>query len=216
MQGNFIVRGLLVGLVFLFGSACWSSSTSVEQTWTQHTPRTSQLRQVVTMFGVRDGVLRRIMEDRMTQRLVEIGVRSVPAYRVLTEEDRSTRGRALAKLRAIGYDGVIVTRIVGEPANAPESFDAFVELSWPNSHGDLGTTTTVVRMETSAYSLWDNQLVWSALTRTVEPDDVRDLIDDVTSVLVRELARGAVVEEARSLEQPDDRRWRWRPARTSF
>lgn len=188
MQSNSIVRGLLVGLAFLLGSACWSASTSVEQTWTQHTPRTSQLRQVVTMFGVRDGVLRRIMEDRMTQRLIEIGVRSVPAYKVLTEDDRSTRGRALAKLRAIGYDGVIVTRVVGEPANAPEAFDAFLELSWPNSHGELGTVATVVRMETNAYSLWDNQLVWSALTKT-EGDDAAALIDDTSSVVAGALLR---------------------------
>jgi hypothetical protein len=215
MQSNSMVRGLLVGLACLLLNACWSTSTSVEHTWTQHTPRTSQLKQVVTMFGVRDGVLRRIMEDRMAQRLLEIGVRSIPAYRVLTEEDRSSRGRTVAKLRAIGYDGVIVTRVISEPANAPEGFDAFVELSWPNSHGDLGTVATVVRMETSAYSLWDNQLVWSALTKTEEPEDVQHLIDEVTSVLARALVRGAVVEESESLGQYS-RSEHWRAEGVSY
>ncbi len=191
-----IARGLIVGLAVLLGSACWSNNTAIEQIWTPDTPRAFQLGQVVTMFGVRDGVLRRTVEDRMAQRLAEIGVRSAPGYRVLTEDDRSNRRRAIAKLRRVGFDGAIVMRVVGEPENAPASFEAFLERSWPYTDGELGSVLTLVRMETNAYSLDDDQLVWSALTRTMEPDDVRDLIDEVTQVVTRELARRAVFEES--------------------
>jgi len=196
MRCNSSVRGLMVGLALVLGVACSSNNTSIEQSWTPHTQRTTQLRQVVTMFGARDGVLRRTMEDRMAQRLAQIGVRAAPAYQVLADDDRSDRKSAIAKLRAAGYDGVIVMRIIGEPANAPESFDAFLELSWPYGDGDLGTIVTVVRMEATAYSLLDNQLVWSALTKTIEPDDLKDLIDEVTRVVTRDLERRAVVEES--------------------
>ena len=48
-----------------------------------------------------------------------------------------------------------------------------------------GTTAQL----TAAYSLTTNQLVWSALTKTVDPDSARKLLGDTSKVVASQLTK---------------------------
>ena len=54
-------------------------------------------------------------------------------------------------------------------------------------------TTTIVRMETEAYSLTDDRLVWAALSKTTDPGNARKLIDDVTRTVATHLTDQGLV-----------------------
>jgi len=198
------LRLALVGLAL---AACAGPHTSVELAWTAPNAESAQLHRVVTLFVSRDVALRRPAEDEMARQLAERGVEARPAYQLLSRDDLSNLNNAKAKLRTLGYDGVVTMRIVGEEQTlnyVPPSFDAYWTWAspyffWPGYYAPgyyspgYVYTTTIVRMETEAYSLTDDRLVWAALSKTTDPGNARKLIDDVTKTVATRLTDQGLV-----------------------
>jgi hypothetical protein len=181
--------------------ACAGPRTSVELDWTAPNAQSAQLHRVVTLFVSRDVALRRPAEDEMARQLAERGVEARPAYQLLSRDDLSNLNAAKAKLRGMGYDSVVTMRLVGEEQTlnyVPPSFDAYWTWAspyffWPGYYAPgyyapgYVYTTTIVRMETEAYSLADDRLVWAALSRTTDPGNARELIENVTRTVATKL-----------------------------
>lgn len=187
---------LLCIAVALEFTAC-AGSTTIEQSWKAPNLAPSNLRNVVTVYISRDATMRRTVEDSMAQRLTHLGVRAVPAYSVLSDDDLKDRDRAKAKLAAGGYDGVVALRLVGKETKlvaTPPTFDGYWGMAWPGAY-DPGylSTETVVRVETNVFSFADNKLVWSGLSKTVDPNTMRSAIDDVTKVVANALENQQIV-----------------------
>lgn len=188
--GKPLLRAIAIGLLL---AACAGPSTTIEQSWRAPDAQLGGLRNVVTMAVTSDGTLRRSTEDQMAAKLAAAGIRATPMYAVLGDAERQNRDQAKAKLRAMGYDGVIALRLVSrdqELEYVPGSFDYYWGMTY-----DPGYlySETVVRIETSAYSLEDNRLVWSAISRTVDPDSIREGIDEVTALAASQLQKQGVV-----------------------
>lgn len=195
------IGGLRLALVGLVLAACAGPQTSVELAWTAPNAQDMPLHRVVTLFVSRDVALRRPAEDEMARQLAMRGVEATPAYQLLTRDDLSTLNAAKAKLRAQGYDGIVTMRIVGREQTlnyVPQSFDAYWTwaspyFGWPGYYAPgyyapgYVYTTTIVRMETEAYSLSDDSLVWAALSKTTDPNNARELIHDVTKTVATRL-----------------------------
>lgn len=186
---------LAAALAALLVQAC-AATTSVEQTWTD--PRALQqppLQQVVTIFFSSNTTLRRSGEDQLARELAAKGVRATPAYAILDDDEIGDLDAIKAKLRAKGYDGVVTMRIADayqELEYAPGTFTGYWGYASPYFYSpgiyDQGYlyTETVVLVETNAYSLRDDRLVWSALTSTVD-GDAKDLINGTSDVVARRL-----------------------------
>jgi len=159
-------------------AAC-AGSTTIEQSW--RAPQLSGLRNVVTVYISRDTAMRRTVEDSMARRLAGEGVRAVPAYSILSDADTQDREGAKAKLLAAGYDGVVALRLVGKETKVevtPPIYTGYWGPAWGGAYqpGYL-STETVVRVETSVYALGDGKLVWSGLSKTVDPSSMKSTID---------------------------------------
>jgi hypothetical protein len=164
-------------------AAC-STNASIERSWRAPDARVGELTSVVTLFPIRNGAIRRAVEDRLARQLVDRGMRAVPSYSILRPKDLHERDVAAAELRQAGFDGVVAMRVI-EAAHAVDyvaSFDAY----W----GNAWTTTvpeSLVRMQIDAYALADRRLVWSGLSRTVDAQDLEQLVDAVTQLASEEL-----------------------------
>jgi len=197
---------LLLGIAVALGFAACGGSTQIEQSWKAPNLPPSNLRNVVTVYISRDETMRRTVEDSMAQRLAHLGVQAVPAYSVLSDDDLKDRDRAKAKLVAGGYDGAVALRLVGKETKvvaAPPTFDGYWGMAWPGAY-DPGylSTETIVRVETNVFSLADNKLVWSALSKTVDPNTLRSAIDDVTKVVANALEKQQIVASAGGVAAP--------------
>jgi len=191
------VARLLPCIAVVLGFAACGGSTTIEQSWKAPNLAPSNLHNVVTVYMSRDETMRRTVEDSMTQRLAHLGVRAVPAYSVLSDDDLKDRDRAKAKLVAGGYDGVVALRLVGNETKlvaTPSTFDGYWGMAWPGAYspGYL-STETVVRVETKVFSLADNKLVWSGLSKTVDPNTMSSAIDDVTNVVAKALEKQQII-----------------------
>lgn len=181
----------LAGLAF---AAC-TPTTTLEQTWTMPAARNEPpLQRVVTVFSSDNVTIRRAGEDQLARDLRKKGVDATPSYAVLASTEPAETDATRSKLRAMGFDGMVVMTIVDRYQQleySPASYDWGWGWGWGYGYSGYGAapyTETVVRIETRAYSLRTNQLVWSALTRT-EGDEAGQLIDDTSEVVAGALTR---------------------------
>jgi hypothetical protein len=180
-------------------SAGCGSSTKVEQTWTAPNAQRAPLGNVVTVC-FSDGTMRRNVEDAMARKLAEAGIHATPSYTLLSDQELQQRDAAKAKLASAGFDGVVALRLVSKEHQLqyiPSTFDGYWGPGWGMAYdpGDVAIET-VLRVETSAYSLTSGQLVWSEITKTVDPDSPRQGIDQVTTVAAREMQKDGILASA--------------------
>jgi hypothetical protein len=200
LRDRFSVNRLAAAAAAIAGltlAAC-AASTTIEQTWT--TPSAAgqpPLQKVVTVFSSENVTIRRGGEDQLARDLRAKGVDAMPSYAVLREGEKPDSDAVKSKLLAMGYDGIVTMRIVEryqELEYMPPTFDGYWGYAYPYFYSPgfyspgYAYTETIVRVETSAYSLRTNQLVWSALTKT-RGDEADKLIDDTSRVIARQLTR---------------------------
>jgi hypothetical protein len=172
----------------------------MEQTWKAPNLVPNNLHNVVTVYISRDGAMRRTVEDSMAQKLRGEGVRATPAYSILNNDALKDRERAKARLQAAGYDGVVAIKLVSKNTQVevtPGTYDGYWGPAWDGAY-DPGylTTETVVRVETSVYSLHDGKLVWSGVSKTVDPNSMSSAISDVTEVVAKALQKQQIIATA--------------------
>jgi hypothetical protein len=178
--------------------SCAGPSTTFEQVWLGPHADLASVRTVVALYDSPDGAMRRTIEDRMARKLAQQGVPAVAAYSVLDSSDLADRNRATRALLSAGYDGVVVIRIVstemypGEPAATSTEWGT----SWPMTYEDYVFSSPVVRVETTLYSLDDGQLLWSARSKTIDPDSSDEVIEEVTSLVASALEKQGVATVA--------------------
>jgi hypothetical protein len=161
-----------------------AANASIERSWRAPDARIGELTNVVTLFPIRNGPVRRAVEDRLARQLVDRGMRAVPSYSVLPRRDLRDRDAATAELRRDGFDGVVAMRVLdaAEGADYVPSFDAYWGNAWART-----VPGSMVRMQIDAYALADRRLVWSGLSRTADAQDLEQLVDAVTELASQEL-----------------------------
>jgi hypothetical protein len=169
------------------------TTASIETSW--RAPNAPALTSVVTLAPGPDSAARRNAEDQLAHQLMSHGVRAVPAYSVLNEQQLHDLNGSMSVFRRAGFDGVVAMKMVSaeEHLNYYPTFDGYWGGMWgPGAWGTV-VPTTVVRIQINAYSLTNNQLVWSAVSKSVDPDSVGELVSDVTKVVSARLEKDHVV-----------------------
>jgi hypothetical protein len=192
------MRTVLGALAIAVVAAC-GPSTTIEQAWT--TPKVAtqpRLEKVVTMFISNNLTMRHAGEDRLAADLAAHGISATPSYLIFGDQPTSNLPAVRERLRQMGYDGVVTMRIVDREQGVdytPSTFDGYWGY-WGGYYGYAGYygtyTYDIYRLETAAYSLATNQLVWSALTKTVDPDSAHKLLDSTSKVVATQLARNGL------------------------
>lgn len=176
----------ILSIVCLGLAACGTGSTSMEQSWRSPTARPGELRRVVTLVPSSNESVRRNAEDQLARKLSARGVQAVPGYAILRQDDLADKDRVARVLRDAGFDGVVTMRFLGREEKL--TYDPYLEPYWGNAW-DATIPETIVRIEINAYALEGNRLVWSGLSKSVDPNDVSDVIEQVSSVVSRELEK---------------------------
>jgi hypothetical protein len=186
------MRVLLSVVIACVVTGCWSSA-SIEKAW--QAPAGGDLKNVVVMAQGDDGVLRRSTEDELAGRLRGQGLQAVPSYAVLTEKQRSDKEASVAALRQQGFDGLVAIKYLG----TEETVDVYptYDLYWDYWGGPWGGyyyyPETIVRIQADVFRLSTGQLVYSAISRSENPEDLKQLITDVTTVLTKDITTRQVV-----------------------
>jgi hypothetical protein len=187
------VARLILGTVSVLAIAACGSNTAIEQQWTAPAAQAAHLKKVAVVLLSSNTTLRHSTEDAMVQQLAKTGTQAVAGYTVLDEENVQDRAGAKARLLAAGFDGVLTMRLVSanQQVNAvPGDFDGYWGMGWGPGYLE---TETIVRVESNAYSLKNSKLLWTGLSKTIDPNNTSDLIASVTKVIAKELEQKGIV-----------------------
>jgi len=188
-------RTLLVACVLSGPLAC--ASTRIETQWKDPAARAEDLafRKVIALAQLEDETARRAAEDELARaiaagpRAKARGMQALPAYPLISTAELDDVAAMRAKVEGAGFDGAVVLRLVSD-----EERVTFVPGRYETMWGrvvsyDPGYTTVdrILRVETRLYSVAQGKLLWSGVSRTVDPRDLADLVDGIANAVGEEL-----------------------------
>jgi protein-S-isoprenylcysteine O-methyltransferase Ste14 len=191
-----------LGSLLLLGClAC--ATTRIETQWKD--PRLSAgdlaFQRVVVLAQVEDETTRRAAEDELVRvlsaspRAQARGMQVRPSYEFIPSAELADVTALRKKVEGAGFDGAVVLRLV-EDRERIHYVPGRYEVLWGRAvRYDPGYTTVdrIVRVETSVYSIAQGGLLWSGVSRTLNPDDVGELVEDVIRAVAAELERQALL-----------------------
>ncbi|MEO6876356.1 MAG: hypothetical protein ABI222_16185 [Opitutaceae bacterium] len=203
---SFLAPALAAGCLLL--AAC--NSTTLESSWKAPAVDSIHFTKVLVVAASPVDSLRRMTEDAMKAQITTVPV--VTSYELLPNRaDAKDRTKLAALIKSSGVDGIIIMRLVsdanevtyvaGTPMPMPyRSFYGYYNRPYGLSpyFYDPGSIRTdrVVSIETNIYDAKDESLIWSGVTKTTNPENVEDLVAQVTKVVRAKLRAQKLIPES--------------------
>lgn len=185
-------RSAWLAVVLMVTAGC--ATTRVTTAWRATDRPPVAFTKVLALVAGDDQALRRVGETEICRRVAPTAC--TPSFELFPGATPPDASQARARVRADGFDGAIVFRVVGErqqvtvttPTYAPASFWGFYGRSAPVAPNPAHVRTdTLVKVETSVYDLTADQLVWVGTTQTLNPADVPSLVDGVATAVAGDM-----------------------------
>lgn len=153
---------------------------------------------VVVVGVMEEEAIRRNFEDHLVVKLRAAGIDALPGYRTIPQTGVGVDARLKAALQDGGADAALITRLVrleqrSEVSPGYSDFYpgfGFYRWSYPGWYGGgyfppVEYRYPVVYSETTLYNLRQNdELVWTATIRTIDPEDVEEAIRNYVDTVV--------------------------------
>jgi hypothetical protein len=191
-------------LACLAALAC--ATSRIETSWVEPgaTARSFEMRCVLVVALAPDGAIRRAAEDALWAALAstprgQSGQLSVePSYRLLTDRDLSDVDAARKKVDAAAFDGAVLVRFVSAEQRISSHGTGYHPGFWGfygsgASHGAYVRTDTILRLQVNIFSLAEDKLLWSGVSRTTNPRGVDELVREVADAVRDDLVKRELV-----------------------
>jgi hypothetical protein len=197
-----------VMVLLLASSVGGCATTQIEKAWVEPTAtaQSFELKKVLVIALARDGAIRRSTEDAL-DRAISSGPRGQsgslvvdPSYELLDTTELSDVATARKKVEAAGYDGAVLIRYVSsekEVTIEPPTYRGGFWGGYGYGGGAGGMmyapgtvrTDTILKLQIDIYSLAAEKLLWSGVSRTLNPRDLDELIDDIAKAVRADLQK---------------------------
>ena len=195
------LRNPFVFLIFvaILVSAC--ATTQVKSVWKDQSYQARPAR--IMVIGVaRNPLNRRLFEDEFVAQLKARGTEAIASYNVLPDKQRDDQGAIAAKVKELGADTILITRLVSKKivqTYVPGTvyFPPPYYGTWPDyygygfrymySPGYIAEDEYAV-IETNLYESRNDKLVWAASSETVMSDSKQSLIKSYIAIMVNTMA----------------------------
>ena len=181
------------------------SSTRIASVWMDPEVRPAPFQKVLVAVIGRDQDLRHIAEDTFVNSLSS-NAQGVPSYTLFPGDRMPELSEVRAAVAKMGADGVVVYRVVGvdkvesyapgvaTPYPSYGSFESYWSYAVPVAYesGYL-VEDEIVRVETNAFSVAQETLVWSAQSETLNPGSAELLIDEVVLATTERMRKDKIL-----------------------
>jgi hypothetical protein len=199
-----LLRSILLSLLGPAATAC-GTNTYVVASWKDPAVQQIAFRKVVAVAPNRDPAIRRAMEDQLVDEISPTA-QAVPSYTLFSDADIGNEAAVRQRVRDLGFDGAVVMRVVAvskEHTWVPGMYSGAYYAyggwplygygGWPMYDPGYLRTDTVVRVQTSVYSLRDDRIVWASTSKTIDPGNVRKLVDKVARAVGKEMKKQGLI-----------------------
>ncbi len=197
---NAKLRQLLILAMSLLLSAC--ASTQIADSWSNPNYSYRSLDKVLVLAVANDETKRFMFETDLANALKRSGVNAIAGSSVPSLRGQLNKDKVVEALKTMDIDNIFVTRIASYNINQ-KFYGGYTEVwsmgvptwygYWPTSyhttvHPDYISESTTIVLETSLFHLEDGALIWSARTKTKEPEN-NDVIGDLIKSVIPQLRR---------------------------
>lgn len=197
-------RRLFLGIPCLVAFVLIGCATAqIETSWRDPatTPRSLEFERVLVVAMARDGVLRRKAEDELvlvlqrSPRAQASAMTITPSYNVLDESEVRSTTRAREKMKAEGFDGAVLVSFLSAQEKITVEAGSYPAGGMWGYYGRRGAfydpvsvrSDTIVRIQTDIYSVEQEKLLWSGVSRSMNPSNVEGLVKGVADAVAAEL-----------------------------
>lgn len=165
-------------LLFLLACVCLLTScatTKMTESWKDDQFR-GTIRRVVVLGVFKEPDTRKIFEDEFASRLKARGVEAVASHKIISDAELPDKDVVIGKIRKLGADTVIVTRIVDmETMKTVVPGRSYIVPTYYTNYGtyytyiyEPGYTATegYAYAEINLYSVGEEKLIWSGRSET--------------------------------------------------
>ena len=199
-----LTRALLTLLPLTLLVGCAASQTKVVSTWKDSETSKLDCDQTIVLFPSKNATMRAIVEDKIAARM-QNGVRARSVVDTATSKDPVA---LKSVLQARGFDCGVVVKFVGLDTETeyvagrayavPSSYHNFYNYygsAWTTFY-DPGYVTEkrILVLDTNVYDIEADKLVWAARSRTVEPDQAEDMIDDLVDEMASAMRKDGLID----------------------
>jgi hypothetical protein len=189
--------GARVLLVAALAALPACSATRLTDVWKDPGHTGGPFRQVAVFAFGSDDVGDRLTEDEFVHRLPAT-TRGTAGHGLVPRAEQGDVGRVRERLRAGGFDGVILvwTTAGAEAGSRPVSYRTFGDTYAAMLQGANRTSADrreSARLHTLMYGVPDDALVWSATSRPVAPDDLREVTAGVARTVMERLQEAGLL-----------------------
>lgn len=206
-------RAIGLGIAALSVAALMSCSagTSLVSSWADPASADRTYQKVVVVGVTTKSSIRRMYEDMFVKDLSERGIQAIASYS-FAGEGQLDKEQANAKLKEMGADAVIVTRLVDQQTVHTYYPPTYSTVAAPSAYYggwygyySLGYTyesspgyvaeDQVYRVETNLYDVSGDKLIWSGLTETTlsSGDAPQNEISPMIGALVYDMEKHKVL-----------------------
>ncbi len=189
---------LLAAAALLALPAC--SATRLTDVWKDPGHPGGPFRQVAVFAFGADAAGDRLTEDEFVHRLPAT-TRGAAGHGLVPRAEQGDVERVRERLRAGGFDSVIVvwTAGGGEAGSRPVSHrtfgDTYAAMLQDAKRAGDGRRPEPARLHAFVYSVPADALVWSATSRSVAPDDLREATAGVARTVMERLQEAGLLAE---------------------
>ena len=192
--------------LFLLLTSC--ASTKIVESWKEPNKEItiSKLKKVLIIAMFKDETSNRKVEDQMMNFLDGKGVRS---YNYLNKNfDKNNVNAIQNKIKKDGFDGALTLRLIdvdketiyqknaryGFPINKRDFSNYYYDNINTYNNADNFSTTKTYIIETNVYSIIENKIIWSALSETSDPQNVKKLTQDVAQAVYKQMIKDQLIK----------------------
>lgn len=174
------------------------SGTKPVQLWRDPTSQAVYRKVMVAVIGV-DMASRRNTEEVLVKRLPPGS--AIASYQVVPAGEEKDLEKLKAVLKEASFDGVLVLRLMGvdqEITTTMYAGTANVYGYWGYSHTAMYAQPMVdvrkiAKIESKLFDVVGEKPVWAMVTETVDPSKREVVIDEVTELVIQELAAAKLI-----------------------
>jgi hypothetical protein len=188
---------MVVAAAFVL-AAC--GSTTLTDVWKAPDTARLQFKKVSVVAISNDITWRRTIEDELVRRIRD--VQAVASYQFFADGEPRAWEAARERLKAAGFDGLVTFRLAGidkqqtyvPPVYANRGVGGYWGYAWPAVYSPGYTVTdTLVQVETLVYELGDDKLVWASRSRSFNPANAKDLVNEVVDAVRDEMRKQGLI-----------------------
>ena len=147
--------------------------------------------------------LREATEDLLAQRLTSSGAEGIAGYTLIAEDTGLDSAQVLSQLRSKGVDGAVLLRPVekvkeedivpGQLWYTGGYYSTFSGYYGYGSYDPVSQGNTLFMIEVMVYSVREDRLLWSGLSKTTQPSDLEKFVNGLSDAAAKEMKKSGLL-----------------------